>query len=127
MDYGCGKLRYSIPLANRVETVVGIDSKFQWGKKQIINRVKGVLKEKGYIFITVQYRNSYFSKYVLRADLIRYHDGWLLPRNNCKCSFFGLVTVEKITDLCSNVGLDIFGIKRYDGSLFIKAKKDENG
>ena len=36
LDYGCGKLRYTIPLANQVKTVVAIDSIEQLSKRQII-------------------------------------------------------------------------------------------
>lgn len=36
LDYGCGKLRYSIPLADRVSSVVAIDSLFQVEKQQQI-------------------------------------------------------------------------------------------
>ena len=34
LDYGCGKLRYSIPLSKHVHDVVAIDSSFQVDKKQ---------------------------------------------------------------------------------------------
>lgn len=39
LDYGCGKLRYSIPLAKRVRKVIGVDSKIQ------IHRTQTILKE----------------------------------------------------------------------------------
>lgn len=41
LDYGCGKLRYSIPLAKKVKTVVAIDSSFQIDKPQKINSFYG--------------------------------------------------------------------------------------
>ncbi len=41
LDYGCGKLRYSIPLAKRVKTVVAVDSSFQIDKPQKINTFYG--------------------------------------------------------------------------------------
>lgn len=37
LDYGCGKLRYSIPLAKQVRRVVAIDSDIQITKKQKIS------------------------------------------------------------------------------------------
>ena len=37
LDYGCGKLRYSIPLAKRVREVVAVDSVVQLDKKQLID------------------------------------------------------------------------------------------
>lgn len=180
LDYGCGKLRYSIPLSNRVAKVVAIDSKYQLEKIQLVNGVKTTIKEygnnfrdnlfiycldseewktqkynivfcanvlsaipndkyrleilegskklldkSGYIFITIQYRNSYFTNYASRINAIKYHDGWLLPRSNDKCSFYGIVTIEKVVELCNIVGLKIFEIKRHDGSLFIKAREDK--
>ena len=122
LDYGCGKLRYAIPLASHVKSVVAIDSQDQvysrkkigdrvlapcdididnllvtsvdddrWKKQdydvvfctnvlsaipfekerfEIIENSKNVLKEKGYLFISVQYRNSYFIKYKSRDDAI---------------------------------------------------------
>ena len=36
LDYGCGKLRYSLPLSNKVSKVVAIDSNFQVDKIQKI-------------------------------------------------------------------------------------------
>jgi 2-polyprenyl-3-methyl-5-hydroxy-6-metoxy-1,4-benzoquinol methylase len=40
LDYGCGKLRYSIVLAENVTEVVAIDSDYQLHKQQIINGIK---------------------------------------------------------------------------------------
>lgn len=37
LDYGCGKLRYTIPLSKQVKKVVAIDSLEQLSKRQIIN------------------------------------------------------------------------------------------
>ncbi|WP_162551130.1 methyltransferase domain-containing protein [Paenibacillus tepidiphilus] len=37
LDYGCGKLRYTLPLANRVNQIHGVDSTYQLNKTQTIN------------------------------------------------------------------------------------------
>ena len=115
LDYGCGKLRYTIPLSKQVKKVVAIDSLEQLSKRQIINgkmmrlldfydeaisiysidsvewrnqqydtifctnvlsavpyyierlqilkNAKSVLKDSGVLFISTQYRNSYFNTY----------------------------------------------------------------
>lgn len=45
LDYGCGKLRYTIDIAEKVKNVVGIDSINQFQLKQIINGRKISLEE----------------------------------------------------------------------------------
>ncbi len=45
LDYGCGKLRYSIPLAKQVASVVAIDSAYQINKPQKINSFYGCPSE----------------------------------------------------------------------------------
>lgn len=40
LDYGCGKLRYSIPLCSKVEKVIAIDSEHQITRFQIINNIR---------------------------------------------------------------------------------------
>ena len=36
LDYGCGRFRYTIPLAKMADEVVAVDSEFQLGRMQII-------------------------------------------------------------------------------------------
>lgn len=38
LDLGCGKLRYSIPLARRIRVVVAVDSRIQVDREQMVNR-----------------------------------------------------------------------------------------
>ena len=179
LDYGCGKLRYAIPLASHVKSVVAIDSQDQvysrkkigdrvlapcdididnlivtsvdddrWKKQdydvvfctnvlsaipfekerfEIIENSKNVLKEKGYLFISVQYRNSYFSKYKSRDDAIPYQDGWLIRRGKSKkCSFYAMLSAEYIMSLCQLAGFREFEVKKKDGSCFIIAWKKQH-
>lgn len=173
LDYGCGKLRYSIPLAYQTSKVIAIDSNHQIEKMQIINEKfiapkeyplknlmvqdinssgwkqkkydivfctnvlsavpndeerlkilcnsKSVLKKSGYIYIVVQYRNSYFKRYPSRKGAIKYNDGWLIKRNDNKYSFYGLVTSEKIIKLCIEAGFNYYEMAKHDGSCYIKA------
>lgn len=173
LDYGCGKLRYTIPLAKQISKVIAIDSIYQIEKKQIINdnliapkeyvlknltvqdvnssgwkcqkydivfctnvlsavpdyeerikilrNSKKVLKKSGYVYIVVQYRNSYFKQYQSRQDAIKYNDGWLIKRKNNKCSFYGIVTPEKIIKLCNEAGFKYYEVTKHDGSCYIKA------
>lgn len=173
LDYGCGKLRYSIPLANHTSRVIAIDSVFQIEKKQmiadsfiapknfnhdnliiksvdcnewkkekydivfcanvlsaipddeerlkIISNSKSVLNRSGYMFIVVQYRNSYFNQYQARNDTIKYNDGWLIKRGSNKCSFYGMITADKIINLCNVAGFNYYETVKHDGSCYIKA------
>jgi 2-polyprenyl-3-methyl-5-hydroxy-6-metoxy-1,4-benzoquinol methylase len=43
LDYGCGKLRYTIPLSRRVRTVVAVDSAQQVSRTQLINKKRTTL------------------------------------------------------------------------------------
>lgn len=173
LDYGCGKLRYSIPLSYQTSNVIAIDSTHQIEKKQIIeDRViapkeyatnklkvydinskswkckkydivfctnvlsaipddeerlkildnsKYVLKSSGYIYIVVQYRNSYFDFYQSRKSAIKYNDGWLIKRKGNKYAFYGIVTSEKIIKLCNKAGFNNYEVAKHDGSCYIKA------
>lgn len=45
LDYGCGKLRYTIHLSKKVKMVYSIDSKEQINRTQLINDMKTTVKE----------------------------------------------------------------------------------
>lgn len=178
LDYGCGKLRYSIPLANQTSHVIAIDSIHQIEKKQIIEdyfiapkdyalenlfvqnvdsngwrgkkydvvfctnvlsaipedserfkilcNARNVLKSSGYMYIVVQYRNSYFNQYQFRENAIKHNDGWLINRGNNKCSFYGMMTSEKIIRMCDKAGFMRYEIAKDDGSCYIKAYFNSN-
>lgn len=175
LDYGCGKLRYSIPLAKRVSEVVAIDSREQILKFQIINGKKttledicfeniqiysidndiwekknydlvfctnvlsaipyehirlellkkavSVLKKEGVIFIAVQYRNSFFSKYKTRSDAKPFGEGWLIRKNNTEAFYYAPLSPEYIVSLCEKVGLYNINVKKHDGSCYVTAQK----
>ena len=175
LDYGCGKLRYTLPLSKRVKKVVAIDSAEQIKKLQIINgqrtslsEVKidnvtvcaledskwraeaydlvlctnvlsaipfesireevirnacSVLKETGQLYITVQYRNSYFSQYNQRQDVEIFEDGWLILKNKQRGMFYAPLTSDYIVKLCQKSGFTNFHICNKDGSCYITAKK----
>ena len=175
LDYGCGKLRYTLPLSKRVKKVVAIDSAEQIKKLQIINgqrtslsEVKidnvtvcaledskwraeaydlvlctnvlsaipfesireevirnacSVLKETGQLYITVQYRNSYFSQYNQRQDVEIFEDGWLILKNKQRGMFYAPLTSDYIVKLCQKSGFTNFHICNKGGSCYITAKK----
>ena len=175
LDYGCGKLRYTLPLSNQVNKVVAIDSAEQINKRQIINGDKtslsqikidnvvictldddtwrqekydlvfctnvlsaipfdalreelignaySVLTEKGQLFITVQYRNSYFSQYDHREDVERFEDGWLILKDKQKGMFYAPLTSKYIVKLCKKSGFKEFCVHNKDGSCYIIATK----
>lgn len=175
LDYGCGKLRYSIPLSKRVKSVVAIDSSEQidsskkignnyckprecsnnnlsvisldemnWDNDQfdivfctnvlsaipfeserlkLLKRTKCVLKPSGTLFISVQYRNSYFKEYRTRRDVDRYKDGWIIKmKSKNQYAFYAELTSDYIVELCKKVGYTSFSVKKKDGSCFIEAK-----
>jgi 2-polyprenyl-3-methyl-5-hydroxy-6-metoxy-1,4-benzoquinol methylase len=175
LDYGCGKLRYTIPLSKKVKKVNAVDSKEQISRKQTINGtistvkdyvnvlgnvfaydldtrdwaldkydfilctnvlsaipftdtrinvlklIKTLLKPGGEAFLTVQYRNSYFSNYKNREKSLPFNDGWVLFRNN-STSFYGLISPEKLKEICCVAGLSIVNMKLDDGSAFFTVK-----
>ena len=45
LDYGCGKLRYTIPLSKTVNDVVAIDSPEQLDRKQVIDGIKTTIRD----------------------------------------------------------------------------------
>lgn len=175
LDYGCGKLRYSIHLAQRAKQVIAIDSEEQVNKKQkigeyygaainfefpnlvvssvnssswkekkydlvfctnvlsaipfekerfeILKNSKSVMKNTGKMFISNQYRNSYYSKYKYRLDAEPYNDGWLLKkRNSNRCSFYAILSDDYVIELCKQAGFTAFSKKKKDGSYFIEAR-----
>lgn len=175
LDYGCGKLRYSIPLADRVARVVAIDSFFQVEKRQqigsnyispkeyhkdnllvcdiddptwknytydivlctnvlsaipfndyriqIIENAYKVLNDEGQLIISIQYRNSYFSTYMNRKDVIPYNDGWLIKKTKKKYAFYGTPSDTTVIKLCYEVGFEHCEVNYQDGTYFIKAQK----
>lgn len=169
LDYGCGKLRYSIPLSERVKQVIAVDSNeqlkllnssfiesinnlrvlsldspewfnskydivfctnvlsaipYETERKKLLSNAKAVLKPNGLLFLTVQYRNSYFSQYQYREDTIKYNDGWLIQsKSRNRCSFYALLSAEYITSLCRSAGFKTIDVKKKDGSCFLEVRK----
>lgn len=176
LDYGCGKMRFTIPLSKHVANVVAVDSYCQIYKVQTINgiqtsvaeyaktrtdnvfvceienkawkegkydrilltnvlsaipfyetrlnvlsNVKSVLAGDGEVLISTQYRNSYFKTYEVRSSCLKFYDGWLTRRSPTAYAFYGIVTPEKIAELCEKVGLAILDTVKIDGSVYVKA------
>lgn len=175
LDYGCGKLRYSIPISQKVKRVIAIDSKEQvdtykkignrycrprdmsdsnltvlsidemkWDESKfdvvfctnvlsaipfenerlkLLTNAKKVLKINGTLFISVQYRNSYFKSYGQRKDVIKYNDGWLIKKKSKnQYAFYAELSPDYIVELCKKVGYSSFFIRKKDGSCFIVTK-----
>lgn len=173
LDYGCGRLRYEIPLSKHADEIFAVDSEEQvsrinefeqtsdivsqcscnvnlcslgssnWKKQkydlvfctnvlsaipfeeeriELLKNAKKVLNKSGYIFISVQYRNSYFSKYAHREDAFAYQDGWMIKRTSEKCYFYALLKVGYIVSLCKKAGFTKCNVKKKDSSCFIEAR-----
>ena len=177
LDYGCGKLRYTIPLAEKGCNVVAVDSIEQIDKIQNVNdiktsvrkyvnnyiqnvkvysledtewinsrykfivccnvlsaipvykerikifkNIKKVLDDNGRALISIQYRNSYFNKYIERKDCRRYYDGWIIESNN-NPAFYGLIGLEKMIYYAKKVGLKVEKSYKKDGSAYLILKK----
>lgn len=90
---------------------------------QILKNARSVLKDTGEMFISTQYRNSYFNTYNERIDIQRYNDGWLIPRANNKYCFYAPLTSDAVAELCMEAELQIRKIYKRDGSCFIIAVK----
>ncbi len=175
LDYGCGKLRYTIPLSYTVNKVTAIDSYEQLNKIQIINdcrttvhkyaedfldnvsvynlessywkqnkydviictnvlsaipddsdrvivlkNIKNLLNSDGYMFLSVQYRNSYFSYCSKRKDIIRYNDGWISKFGD-RHTFYGIISPTKLKLLCNKANMKVIEDINEDGSVFVKA------
>ena len=48
---------------------------FENERLKLLKNAKKVLKTGGTLFVSVQYRNSYFKDYSRRKDVIKYNDG----------------------------------------------------
>lgn len=94
---------------------------------QILKNAKSVLKDSGVLFISTQYRNSYFNTYNERADIQRFIDGWLIPRTNKKYCFYAPITENALSELCVDAGQQIKKVFKHDGSCFIIAAKPVDG
>jgi len=176
LDYGCGKMRYTIPLANKVRKVIAIDSAEQIYRKQNINsqytsiynyaydnmnnvfiydinsqdwkkhkydivfctnvlsaiptddirvevlkNIKGCLSSNGYVYLCVQYRNSYFTQYNTRDDIEIFNDGWII-KNKSAYAFYGILPPQKLLDLCKLASLHVYNMYLHDGSVYVMAK-----
>lgn len=176
LDYGCGRLRYSLPISKVVRKTVAVDSieqidsykkigdqygrprdfcsdkllvmsidemdwntpqfdivfctnvlsaiPFETKRVELLQNAKSVLKRNGILFISVQYRNSYFKEYSSREDVIGYNDGWLIKTKTAnQYAFYAGLSAEYVIGLCKKVGFTSFRIKKHDGSCFIEASR----
>lgn len=70
LDYGCGKLRYTIPLSKRVNKVYSIDSSEQVNRKQLINGERITIKK-------------YCEKYIPNVNIFELQDDkWRIGEYN---------------------------------------------
>lgn len=105
-----------------------VDTVYEGGSdKNISSEVISKLLHSGVLFISTQYRNSYFNTYNERADIQRFIDGWLIPRTNKKYCFYAPITENALSELCVDAGLQIKKVFKHDGSCFIIAAKPVDG
>lgn len=105
-----------------------VDTVYEGGSdKNISSEVISKLLHSGVLFISTQYRNSYFNTYNERTDIQRFIDGWLIPRTNKKYCFYAPITENALSELCVDAGLQIKKVFKHDGSCFIIAAKPVDG
>ena len=105
-----------------------VDTVYEGGSdKNISSEVISKLLHSGVLFISTQYRNSYFNTYNEKADIQRFIDGWLIPRTNKKYCFYAPITENALSELCVDAGLQIKKVFKHDGSCFIIAAKPVDG
>ena len=110
---------YDLVLCTNVLSAIPFESI----REEVISNACSVLKETGQLYITVQYRNSYFSQYNQRQDVTKFEDGWLILKNNQRGMFYAPLTSDYIVKLCQRNGFTNFHIYNKDGSCYITAKK----
>lgn len=179
LDYGCGKLRHSIPLYKRVKNLVVIDSQIQIDRVQhidgikttireyigkflptadvypvnsgewiikkydfilcsnvlssipniderllVLKNIKKVIKPGGKALISVQYRNSYFKTYANNPNASQFLDGWLIKNINYY-TFYGIITPDKLVEICLKSDLLIRNKRLIDGSVYLEISTPE--
>ena len=111
--------KYDLVFCTNVLSAIPFDAL----REELIGNAYSVLTEKGQLFITVQYRNSYFSQYDHREDVERFEDGWLILKDKQKGMFYAPLTSEYIVKLCKKSGFESFNVYNKDGSCYIIAAK----
>ena len=179
LDYGCGKLRYTIPLASRVKSVQAVDSALQlkrlqcvggyqttvsayvakhlpnaraldvdseaWRRRRydavlctnvlsaiptagarmrVLNSIGDVLKPRGRVLLSTQYRNEYFRRYRDVEGAERCLDGWLVPcpAEPNAATFYGLIDRYALTALADSAGLGVIQSYHRGESAYVVAE-----
>ena len=174
LDYGCGKFRYTVPMAQVLQEVHAVDSHQQVARTQnvdgerttleayaarhlpnvqvhcedadswkgrlydfalcsdvlpvvpcrlwrvvILRSIASVLADNGQLLVCTRYSDSYFDGYSQRPDARQHLDGWLL--SGSRPSFFGLITLPDLQQLCTDSGLNVLQAFVRDHSAYVVA------
>ena len=115
------KQRFDFILCTNVISATPVDEE----RTVLLHRIRSLLKETGKALISVQYYNSYFfAKYNNDPKVIRYFDGWLIPRGK-DFSFYGIIKPPCLAEYCVNAGLSIVEKKTVYGTAFFMVEKQE--
>lgn len=123
LDYGCGKLRYSLELRKKCNNLVLIDSAEQINKKQIIHGVNTSVKDyvNNYMADTLLYETSNVSKVNKQFDFILFAN----VLNSIPCQETQENCLENINKLLKPDGKALF-VNQYSNSFFNEIPKKKN-
>lgn len=91
-------------------------------RKAILRRLFDSLDTDGQILVSVQYRNSDFSRMARMPNAKRFRDGMLIEHLR-GTSFYGFIMPKKLQCLVAEAGFCLDETKLHEGSCFIWASK----
>lgn len=109
LDYGCGKLRYSIPLSKALKKVYIYDSDIQINRKQVINGNKVKIRK----LVENEYANMFIIDEITNNNYYKMFDYVL-------CS--NVLSAIPFSNIRINILKKIKRLLKKDGELFINVK-----
>ena len=115
------KEKYDFILCTNVLSAIpSIDERYT-----VLKNISQLLAKDGISFISVQYRNSYFLSYDSAPNAKRFEDGWIIKKGN-SYTFYGIITPNKIVEMCEQSGLHIIKQIKKNGSVYLVVRSENN-
>lgn len=92
-------------------------------RRQILKRIRAVLKPGGSVLVTAQFRNTHFNHWCVNPCATRIRDGWLVQGVR-GASFYGILPPKKLKRYCKDAGLAIKQFGSHGEMAFVFATQN---
>lgn len=118
-DFSRKKQFFDIAICTNVLSAIPFDRDIIF----ILNNIYKHLTNSGRLFLSVQYKNSYFDAYKTKENAIFYNGGWIIKNKN-KNSYYRLIQPSLLRKMCINSHFIVGNEINRQGSVYLTLIKN---